>query len=331
METGVAYNEQQLHQVRYCRELVYAKPRSLLRSLRPLLKLGRETERCQRHENAAVSAARPRVGRPAQGYENGSWRRLDHGADLGAGDRRWLTLRFDQATPSATTAASPAEMEKLPTRRYVCARLETAQQTSAGVCAAANKPPLAPWNRAANWLCLYDQKRRHGNRNRAETLAVARGWLLTSLPWIGNQRDFGPLENAGLQRPQISEIHRMHTIARPARPCMKPTQRTELLPSPRLSTHCFESWPQTPNSIFGDGLFRARDCKWMSGSANHRNRAEAHCSSNIPETVRFARSPSMPGHPCLNLTDDLHGFGKQEIRRPRMVANQGEEQLPYSP
>ena len=54
METGVSYNKQRLHKVGYFRELLAAN-REIPESIRPLLKLGRETiVRCQRTESALV-------------------------------------------------------------------------------------------------------------------------------------------------------------------------------------------------------------------------------------------------------------------------------------
>ena len=97
METGVEYNKQRLHKVSYFRELLSANG-EVPPSLRPLLKLSRETiERCQKTEYALVSslqrdpvlADRIKMLRTVPGVP-------DHGTDVGAGDRRCLTLRLDQ-------------------------------------------------------------------------------------------------------------------------------------------------------------------------------------------------------------------------------------------
>src|ERR1700760_4595059 len=45
---------------------------------------------------AQLSSARSSIGRPDQEAQNRSWRGSDHGSDVGAGDRRCLTLPLDQ-------------------------------------------------------------------------------------------------------------------------------------------------------------------------------------------------------------------------------------------
>jgi hypothetical protein len=89
METGVEYNKQRLHKVSYFRELVSTND-EVHPSIRPLLKLSRETiERCQKTEYALVSSLQRD---PVLADRSG----VDHGADLGAGDRRCLTLPHHQ-------------------------------------------------------------------------------------------------------------------------------------------------------------------------------------------------------------------------------------------
>ena len=99
METGVSHNKQRLHKVGYFRELLSTNE-EVHESIRPLLKLSRETiERLQKTEYALVSSLRARsaAGGEAQTAQNGSRSGSDHGADLGAGDRRCLALPLDQA------------------------------------------------------------------------------------------------------------------------------------------------------------------------------------------------------------------------------------------
>ena len=57
METGVEHNKQRLHKVGYFRELLADAMQEVHPSIRPLLKLSRETiERCQKTEYALVSS-----------------------------------------------------------------------------------------------------------------------------------------------------------------------------------------------------------------------------------------------------------------------------------
>jgi hypothetical protein len=94
----VEYNKQRLHKVSYFWELLSAS-KEVPPSIRPLLKLSRETiERCQKTEYALVSSLQrdPVLADRIKRAQNRSWRGSDRGTDVGAGDRRCLTLPLDQ-------------------------------------------------------------------------------------------------------------------------------------------------------------------------------------------------------------------------------------------
>jgi transposase len=99
METGVSYNKQRLHKVGYFATLMSSNE-EVQESIRPLLKLSREIiGRSQKLEYALVSSAGTRSAfeGAAAAVANGSWRGIDHSANLGTGDRRLYAFRLDQA------------------------------------------------------------------------------------------------------------------------------------------------------------------------------------------------------------------------------------------
>jgi transposase len=99
LETGVSHNKQRLHKVGYFRELLSTN-KEVQESIRPLLKLSRETDRTV-SENGLRPGEFPQSGpiasRADQTPQNGSWSGTHHRAHLGLGDRRCDPLSDDEA------------------------------------------------------------------------------------------------------------------------------------------------------------------------------------------------------------------------------------------
>ena len=97
LETGVSHNKQRLHQVGYFRDLL-ATNQEISESIRPLLRLSRETVRLQKTDyGLSVLSNGTRSGRENQTAQNGSRCRADHSADVGTGDGRRFALSFRKA------------------------------------------------------------------------------------------------------------------------------------------------------------------------------------------------------------------------------------------
>jgi len=97
METGVSYNKQRLHKVKYFRELLTTN-QGIDESIRPLLKLSRETiARLQKMEYALVSSLQrdPLLSERIQRLRDSAWRGRHHRSDLGFGDGGHFTFPVD--------------------------------------------------------------------------------------------------------------------------------------------------------------------------------------------------------------------------------------------
>jgi transposase len=99
LETGVAHNKQRLHQVKYFRELLTDK--EVGESIRPLLRLSHETiTRLHKTETALIRSLErdPVLMERITNLKNDTWDRRDHGAHLGAGDGRCLSIPLREAS-----------------------------------------------------------------------------------------------------------------------------------------------------------------------------------------------------------------------------------------
>jgi hypothetical protein len=86
--------------------------------------------------------------------------------------------------------------------------------------------------------------------------------------------------------------------------------------TPEALFELFWDWQKNTNSIFWNGPFKARDSKWMSGSAERRNRCqEAYLPTVHPESTDLRALPSAPRTPVPPLDKDLHGC--REFAGPR--------------
>ncbi len=131
---GVTYNKEKLHQKKYFTQLVKVNPPELPEALKPLLKVGRgmTVERATASEKALLRAlrARPRVGGPGGAARDDSGHRLDHGTELGTGDRRGDPLCFREARGAVTAALCSAEEPVRPAFRNADPFPNSPQQTS---------------------------------------------------------------------------------------------------------------------------------------------------------------------------------------------------------
>src|SRR5262249_50722547 len=97
METGVSYNKQRLHKVKYFHELLTTN-QDIDESIRPLLKLSRETiVRLQKTEYALVSSLQrdPLLSQRIQRPPDCTWSGPHHRSDLGIGDGGHFTFPVD--------------------------------------------------------------------------------------------------------------------------------------------------------------------------------------------------------------------------------------------
>jgi transposase len=97
METGVSYNKQRLHKVRYFRELLSTNE-EVKESIRPLLRLSRDSiVRLQKTEYALVSSLQrdPLLAERIRRLRTVPGVRADYRPDVGTGDGRCFALSLD--------------------------------------------------------------------------------------------------------------------------------------------------------------------------------------------------------------------------------------------
>jgi transposase len=170
METGVSYNKQKLHQKRYFGQLV-RESEELPESLRPLLKIGRETvERAQKTEQALVrgpekdAVLAARVARLTTIPGVGSITALSWALEIGEVNRfPSLKQAVSYCGLCGAENSSAGVQKRSPISKQRNKHLQTVLIEAA---------KLAPrWN--SDLALLHEKELKRGNRNRA-TLAVAR-------------------------------------------------------------------------------------------------------------------------------------------------------------
>jgi transposase len=141
-----------------------------------------------RVRSGQFSATRSCVGRQSQTTENGSWRRPDHGADMGrlrSAMSRFRTIKnaISYCGFCEDERSSAGKMMSMPLSKQRNKHIQRALVEAA---------KLAP-RQSHELAVIYDKEKQRGNGNRA-TLAVARKMVAYLLAVDRQQRDFLPVE-----------------------------------------------------------------------------------------------------------------------------------------
>ena len=191
METGVSHNKQRLHKVKYFRELLATNP-EILDSIRPLLKLSRETMvRLQKTEYALISSLQrdPMLAERVQYLKTapgvGPITALTWALEVGDVSRfhsvkqaiSYCGLCGDEKSSADKILRTPLSKQR--NKHIQRVLIEAAK--------------LAP-RHSHELALLYEKEKQQGNGNRA-TLAVARKMVAYLLAVDREQRAFVPAEN----------------------------------------------------------------------------------------------------------------------------------------
>src|SRR5216684_269783 len=190
METGVSYNKQRLHKVRYFRELLTTNE-EVNESIRPLLRVRRETiVRLQKMEYALVSSLQrdpllaERIKRLRTVPGVGPITALTWALEIGDVSRfRSIRQAISYCGLCGDERSSADKAMRMPLSKQRNKHIQRALVEAA---------KLAP-RQNHEMAVIYDQERQKGNSNRA-TLAVARKMVAYLLAVDRQQRDFVPAE-----------------------------------------------------------------------------------------------------------------------------------------
>jgi Transposase IS116/IS110/IS902 family len=304
METGVEYNKQRLHKVSYFRELLSTNT-EVHPSIRPLLKLSRETiERCQKTEYALVSSLQrdpvlaDRIKRLRTVPGVGPITALTWALEIGDVSRfRTIKNAISYCGLCGDERSSADKVMRMPLSKQRNKHIQRALVEAA---------KLAP-RQSHELAVIHEKEKQKGNGNRA-TLAVARKMVAYLLGVDRQQRDFVPAEER--RTPQLESCHKISWMnkAQTARSCRLPTERRSS--SSRGSLRIVSGLAENTNSIFCDSsleLEAANGCLVLPSAGTDAGRHALRIEHPSTLDSHCALSRARPGHPCLRLTDDLHG------------------------
>jgi Transposase IS116/IS110/IS902 family len=318
MEIGVEYNKQRLHRVSYFRELLSTNT-EVHPSIRPLLKLSRETiERYQKTEYALVSSLQrdpmlaDRIKRLRTVPGVGPITALAWALEIGDVSRfRTIKQAISYCGLCGDERSSADKAVRMPLSKQHNKHIQRTLIEAAKLAARQNH----------ELAVIYDRGRQKGNGNRA-TLAVTRKMVAYLLAGSATERlrSCGKTQERGsISAAQTNRMNKMRRLPGPAF-----CRLSEGDYPPEALYELFRDWQRTPtqSSVTALRSLRYQMDVWFCRVQEPMPRG-IRCALNVLDRMTCTLSRACLGHPCLRLTDDLHGYRQtgSYLTSPRLTPN----------